>query len=231
MISIIDKILILTFSPILIIVAILVIFFKIIFDGFPIFYNSIRYSSIDKPFNSIKFRSMIKDQAFIEKEIKKYDKDGFEKIPLTSCVYSKFGKFLERTQLVELPQLLNCLLGELSIVGCRPLPKKNLKKLQSKYGVDMIEVRGKRKGGLAGIAQMLGKDNLSNKKRLQLEISEIIFFCEAPTYKKIVVYFLIIFGVFASVILNNVPKYILKIILKNFEKYNRKNSFYKDYIS
>ena len=223
MIDIVDKILILTFSPILIIIAILVISLKIIFDGFPIFYTSIRYSSINESFNSIKFRSMIKDQAFIEKEIKKYDNNGFEKIPLTSSVYTKFGKFLERSQLVELPQLLNCLLGELNIVGCRPLPKKNLKKLQSKYGVKMIEDRGKRKGGLAGIAQMLGKANLSNKKRLQLEISEVNFFCEAPTYKKMIVYFLIIFGVFVSVILNNVPKYIEKFILESFHKYNRKN--------
>ena len=223
MIDIIDKILILIFSPILIIIAILVISLKIIFDGFPIFYTSIRYSSINKPFNSIKFRSMIKDQAFINKEIEKYNNDGFEKIPLNSSVYTIFGKFLERSQLVELPQLLNCLLDELSIVGCRPLPKKNLLKLQSKYGVKIMKDRGKRKGGLAGIAQMLGKANLSNKKRLQLEISEVNFFCKAPTYKKIIVYFLIIFGVFVSVILNNVPKYIEKFILENFEKYNRKN--------
>tara|TARA_B100000575_G_C22785811_1_gene465296 strand:+ start:74 stop:565 length:492 start_codon:yes stop_codon:yes gene_type:complete len=163
---------------------------------------------------------MINNQDIIDREIKKYDKNGFEKIPLTSCVYTTFGRFLERSQLVELPQLYNCLRGDLNIVGCRPLPKNNLLKLQEKYGLDMIEKRGKRKGGLAGVAQMLGKENLSNKKRLELEISEVNFFCLAPTFKKVIIYFFILIGVFVSVIFSFVPKFILRKILENFNKYD-----------
>ena len=68
------------------------------------------------------------------------------------------------------------------------------------------------------------KANISNKKRLELEISEANFFCTAPTYKVVIIYFLILIGVFVTVILNNVPKHLENIILKNFEKYNHKNS-------
>ena len=49
-------------------------------------------------------------------------KNGYLDIPLTSEVYTPFGKFLEKTQFVELPQVFYVLLGKISFVGNRPLP-------------------------------------------------------------------------------------------------------------
>ena len=219
MINIIDKIIILLLSPILILLTLCVIIFKIIFDGFPIFFTSTRYSSISKPFLSLKFRSMINNSTLIKSEIEKYNKVGFESIPLSSSVYTKLGKLLERTQLVELPQLYNCLRGDLSLVGCRPLPKKNLQNLENEFGHCLIETRGLRKGGLAGTAQIFNKAKLTSKKRIEIEVAEVLFFINAPIHKQLIIYFSILMGVLFFIIFNNVPIKFQSFILKNLENY------------
>jgi lipopolysaccharide/colanic/teichoic acid biosynthesis glycosyltransferase len=219
MINIIDRIVILIFSPILLLLILLITVFKIIFDGLPVFYSSTRFSSINKPFVSIKFRSMINNITFIESEIKKYNKGGFESIPLSSSVYTRFGRFLERTQLVELPQLFNCFRGDLSLVGCRPLPKKNLKELEKKFGHKLIEIRGLRKGGLAGTAQLFDKGKLTSSQRLEIEITEVLFFLHAPIYKQLFIYFSVLIGVLIFIIFNKVPLKFKSFIMKNLEKY------------
>ena len=142
MLGIIDKILILMASPILIIMGVLIVLLKIVFDGMPIFYMSVRYSSFEKSFVSIKFRSMINNTDLIENEIQKYNKSGFQAIPTSAKVYSKLGRILAKTQLVELPQLLNCLNGDLYLVGARPLPKHILIELGQKFGAEIIQKRG-----------------------------------------------------------------------------------------
>jgi len=93
-------------SPILIIIA----FSILISMGWPVFYRQVRVGKDGKPFNMIKFRSMQKnaDQAGPE-----LTRKGDKRI-------TPLGRLLRKSKFDELPQLINVLMGEMSIVGPRP---------------------------------------------------------------------------------------------------------------
>ena len=78
------------------------------------------------------------------------------------------GKFMEKTQLVEVPQVTHVLFGEISFVGNRPLPKKNVNLLKENFP-DQWQKRFNAPTGMAGITQVVGKLNLDAKERLELE--------------------------------------------------------------
>ena len=78
---------------------------------------------------------------------------------------TKIGTFLRRTSLDELPQLFNILLGQMSIVGPRPvvLKEKKLIIARDKYGANDI------KPGITGWAQINGRDRLSIEEKAELD--------------------------------------------------------------
>lgn len=137
-------------------------------EGWPLFYVSHRHNTVDKTFRIYKLRSMVRDATNEEKYglYRKYFREGFLDIPLDADVYTKIGRFIERTQLVELPQLINVLKGDMSIVGNRPLPTKNLETLKSK---PCWEQRFDSPPGISGITQIAGKHSLTPDTRLELE--------------------------------------------------------------
>ena len=75
------------------------------------------------------------------------------------------GRFLRRSSLDELPQFLNVLVGEMSVVGPRPIVEKEL----DKYGNSMKEVLSVRPG-LTGLWQVSGRNNLTYKRRVTLDL-------------------------------------------------------------
>ena len=75
------------------------------------------------------------------------------------------GKILRRSSLDELPQFINVLLGEMSLVGPRPIVSKEL----SRYGKHMDEIISVRPG-LTGLWQVSGRNNLSYEKRVRLDL-------------------------------------------------------------
>jgi len=75
------------------------------------------------------------------------------------------GKFLRRSSLDELPQFLNVLRGEMSVVGPRPIVRKEL----PRYGDRMDEVLAVRPG-LTGLWQVSGRNNLSYAERVALDV-------------------------------------------------------------
>ena len=95
-------------------------------------------------------------------------KKGYLDIPLNSEVYTPLGRFMEKTQLVEVPQVILVLLGEMSFVGNRPLPKKNVDLLKENFP-DQWQKRFNAPTGMTGITQIVGKLNLDAKQRLELE--------------------------------------------------------------
>jgi lipopolysaccharide/colanic/teichoic acid biosynthesis glycosyltransferase len=113
---------------------------------------------------------MINDGKIIENEVLKYTKDGFETIPLASKIYTKCGRKYEKYQIVELPQLLNVIKGDLSLVGYRPLPHKNIILLKNAYGEYIVGLRHKYRAGLTGYSQILGKDKFTPLERINLEL-------------------------------------------------------------
>ena len=76
------------------------------------------------------------------------------------------GRFLRRSSLDELPQFLNVLRGEMSVVGPRPIVHKEIER----YGPYMDEVLAVRPG-LTGLWQVSGRNNLSYAKRVRLDVA------------------------------------------------------------
>ena len=131
-------------------------------DGGPVFYKQKRMSLDGKVFDILKFRSMIVDA----------EKDG-RSIPATGHDprITKVGKFTRATRIDELPQILNIIKGDMSIVGPRPERVEHM----IKYGQDVPEFdfRTKVKGGLTGYAQIYGKYNTSPYDKLRLDMMYI----------------------------------------------------------
>ena len=145
-------------APIMLLVAIAIK----IEDGGPVFYTQKRVSLDGKEFDILKFRSMIVNA----------EKDGHS-IPATDHDprITKVGAFTRATRIDELPQLINILKGDMSIVGPRPERVEHMEK----YSRDIPEFnfRLKVKGGLTGYAQIYGKYNTSPYDKLRLDLMYI----------------------------------------------------------
>lgn len=155
----------LVLSPVLLIAAL----FVLILEGRPIFYNSNRFVSVNKAIRIPKFRTMVRDATSPHHKLnERFMRDGYLDIPLSCEIYTPIGRLLERTQIVEIPQLLCVLTGSMSLIGNRPLPKENIELLKKFPG---WEERFSSPAGISGIAQVIGKYDLEPKDRLTLEKS------------------------------------------------------------
>ncbi|NJN26089.1 MAG: sugar transferase [Cyclobacteriaceae bacterium] len=158
-------------SPFLLTIAILI---KLESKG-PVFYVSKRTGTGYKIFNFYKFRTMRKDA---DKEIKnlkhlnQYSGNGksssFIKIENDPRV-TKLGSFLRNTSLDELPQLFNVLIGDMSLVGNRPLPLYEAEQLTR----DQWAKRFLAPAGITGLWQVTkrGKGNMSEEERMELDMA------------------------------------------------------------
>ncbi|MGL1888646.1 MAG: sugar transferase [Reichenbachiella sp.] len=153
--------------PIFIIVALIIRFES---KG-PIFYISKRAGNYYSVFNFYKFRSMQPDADKLLAKLKESSnqyKDGnqFVKIKDDPRV-TRFGHFIRNTSIDELPQLLNVLKGDMSIVGNRPLPLYEAELLVS----DDHAERFLAPAGITGLWQTLkrGKSDMSSEERITLD--------------------------------------------------------------
>lgn len=144
--------------PIMLIVALLI---KLDDHG-PVFYKQERVTFNERRFNILKFRSMIVDA----------EKEGIS-VPATDHDprITRVGRFIRATRIDELPQLLNILKGDMSIVGPRPERVEH----HEKYSAEIPEFRfrAKMKGGLTGYAQVYGKYNTSAYDKIRLDLMYI----------------------------------------------------------
>ena len=149
--------------PVLALIALLIF----VLEGYPVFYISKRYISLDQCVSVLKFRTMVKDATSPKYSLKeRYMRNGYLDIPLDCEVYTPIGRLLERTQIVEVLQLFNILLHGMSLIGNRPLPKENITLLRQFEG---WEGRFASPAGLSGLSQVVGKLNQSPRERLELE--------------------------------------------------------------
>lgn len=158
-------------SPIMIAIAVAI---KLESKG-PIFYISKRAGSGYKIFNFLKFRSMrVGADAELAKlaHLNQYAAD-----PANGSVFFKLendpritrlGKFLRNTSLDELPQLINVLRGDMSIVGNRPLPLYEAQQLTK----EQCAMRFMTAAGITGLWQVTkrGKKELSEAERIDLDV-------------------------------------------------------------
>lgn len=150
-------------SPIFILFSVLIW----LLEGRPIFYCSRRVISVNKDAHIIKFRTMVADAKSPKYRLEeRFMRDGYLDIPLACEVYTPIGRVLERTQVVELLQLFNVFLGQMSFIGNRPLPQRNLDLLEK---TGCWKARFGSPAGISGISQVVGKYGLSPSDRLALE--------------------------------------------------------------
>ena len=145
-------------SPIFIILCILVRW-KL---GSPIFFPQIRIGKNEKPFKMLKFRTMSDDR----------DAEG-NLLP-DEKRFTKFGNFMRRSSLDELPELINVLKGDMSLVGPRPLYPFYLP-----YYYREENLRHTVRGGITGLAQINGRALCRWNDRFEFDIKyvkEISFF-------------------------------------------------------
>jgi lipopolysaccharide/colanic/teichoic acid biosynthesis glycosyltransferase len=139
----------------------------------PIFYISKRAGTGYKIFNFYKFRSMrTGSDADLQKlaHLNQYSKNNgsvFFKLKDDPRI-TRFGAFIRKTSLDEIPQLFNVLTGDMSLVGNRPLPLYEAEKLTK----DQIAWRFLAPAGITGLWQITkrGKDNMSEDERIALDM-------------------------------------------------------------
>ncbi|HBM91450.1 MAG TPA: UDP-phosphate galactose phosphotransferase [Rhodospirillaceae bacterium] len=139
-------------------------------DGGPVFYGDKRMGLNGRPFMCLKFRSMVQNseavlEAFLEKNLrKKAEWECYHKLREGDPRITKIGQFMRRWSLDELPQLINVLRGDMSLVGPRPI------KLAEKDAYDRdISLYRKVRPGLTGLWQVSGRSNLSFSRRVQMD--------------------------------------------------------------
>lgn len=131
-------------------------------DGGPVFFKQKRLTRNGREFEILKFRSMIVDAEKYAGAVLATDNDPR---------ITKVGRFIRATRLDEIPQILNILKGDMSIVGPRP----ERKVIADEYCKDIPEFayRLKVRGGLTGYAQIYGKYNTSAYDKLRLDLMYI----------------------------------------------------------
>jgi O-antigen biosynthesis protein WbqP len=144
-------IVIIILSPVFLVVA-LVIFIE---DGSPIFFKQKRVGIKYSFFNIYKFRSMKKNTPNVATHL----------LTNPDQYLLKIGKFIRKTSLDELPNLINIIKGQMVFVGPRPAlyNQDDLMAIRVAKGVDKL------KPGITGWAQINGRDEISIAKKVQLE--------------------------------------------------------------
>ena len=164
-----ELLLIIIFSPVLIPVFLLLFIAVKVSSPGPALYAHTRVGKNGSVLKCLKFRSMYKDA---DKQLEKilaenpdmkaqWDKD--RKIQNDPRV-TPFGKFLRKTSLDELPQLINVIKGDMSLIGPRPITKSELK-YYGEYADFVFSV----KPGLSGMWQVSGRSDTGYEERVNFD--------------------------------------------------------------
>jgi exopolysaccharide biosynthesis polyprenyl glycosylphosphotransferase len=139
-------------------------------DGGPVFFRQERVGLQGRRFRIWKFRTMSTD-AEAAKEAERARAGSADSIFFKSAADSRItrvGRFLRRTSLDEVPQLLNVIGGSMSIVGPRPLVPGEGESVSH-----FVERRSLVKPGMTGLWQVSGRSNVSAEERIRLDHSYV----------------------------------------------------------
>jgi exopolysaccharide biosynthesis polyprenyl glycosylphosphotransferase len=152
-------------SPLFAIVS-AVIIFK---DGRPVFFRQVRVGLHGRPFTIVKFRTMVKDAEERYAEVAALSDTQGAAFKMTNDPrITGWGSFLRRTSIDELPQLWNVLKGDMSLVGPRPAPPREV----ADYDV-WHRRRLSMKPGITGLWQVEARQDESFDRRASLDLNYI----------------------------------------------------------
>jgi lipopolysaccharide/colanic/teichoic acid biosynthesis glycosyltransferase len=134
-------------------------------SGLPIFFRQTRGGEWGHPFQMLKFRTMVRDAEAKLQELVPFEKlvDPMFKLKADPRV-TRVGRVLRRTSIDELPQLVNVLRGEMSIVGPRPEQLDLVERYAPEH-----QFRLQVKPGITGPMQVYGRGELTFDERLAVE--------------------------------------------------------------
>lgn len=136
----------------------------------PAVYGHTRVGRGGKPFKCLKFRSMYQDadtrlhQLLSQNPTYAAEWQESRKLKNDPRI-TAIGQFLRKTSLDELPQFLNVLKGDLSVVGPRPVVEDEVKQYYKEKAQKILSVRP----GVTGLWQISGRSNTSYKTRVELD--------------------------------------------------------------
>jgi exopolysaccharide production protein ExoY len=143
-------------------------------DGGPAFFAHQRVGRGGKLFGCLKFRSMVIDsQARLEALLAndpaaRAEWDATRKLKNDPRI-TRIGRFLRSTSLDELPQLINVLRGEMSLVGPRPVQEAEIDRYYGASAAHYMAVRP----GITGLWQVSGRSETSYESRVALDVSYV----------------------------------------------------------
>lgn len=152
-------------SPLLLLISI-----AVMADGGPAVFGHQRVGRNGRSFRCLKFRSMVPNAGEVLAKLLKEDPEAARlwaatrKLPRDPRI-TRIGRFLRATSLDELPQLLNVLRGEMSLVGPRPVVQEELTEHYGVAAASYLAVRP----GITGLWQVSGRSDTSYAERVALD--------------------------------------------------------------
>ncbi len=125
-------------------------------DGWPVLFTQVRVGRGGREFRMFKFRSMVRNAAAL----------GPYHTSVDDPRITRTGRFIRRTSLDELPQLLNVLAGDMSLVGPRP----DVPAQRALYSETDWAARCSVRPGVTGLAQALLRSAATEQQRLDLDL-------------------------------------------------------------
>jgi exopolysaccharide biosynthesis polyprenyl glycosylphosphotransferase len=154
------------FSPLFLVVSLAIL----CVDGPPIFFVQKRIGLNKRRFKMFKFRTMTKNSENLQDTLEAQNEygEGAAAFKLESDPrITKLGRILRRTSIDELPQLLNVLLGSMSLVGPRPLPLRDFDRFYN----DSHRLRFSVKPGITGLWQVSGRSDVQFEEWMGLDLN------------------------------------------------------------
>ncbi|MDD4143473.1 MAG: sugar transferase [Prolixibacteraceae bacterium] len=152
-------------SPIMLIIGLLIK----LEDGGPVLFKQVRIGRQGRLFKCIKFRTMVVNaEELKEKLMEQNEQDGPAFKMKNDPRITRVGKFLRKTSLDELPQFINVLMGDMSVVGPRPPIPSEVKKYE-RYLNRRLSVNP----GITCIWQVSGRNNVPFEKWMEMDMQYI----------------------------------------------------------
>jgi exopolysaccharide biosynthesis polyprenyl glycosylphosphotransferase len=151
-----------TLLPLMLSVAALLL----LLDGRPVFFSQERIGLNGRRFRMHKFRTMVRDAEARRVDVQEHNEAGGPVFKMRGDPrVTALGRLLRRTSIDELPQLYNVLVGEMSLVGPRPLESGEQQRIHGSY-----RRRLSMKPGITGLWQISGRSDVSFERWMQLDL-------------------------------------------------------------